>query len=319
MEPMNATALYTADKCEVWCGTQNGEAALAAAAEASGLPVAKCDVLQDAARRRLRPARPHRLRAAGGADRQADAGHAGQADLVARRGHDALPVPSDHDVQDARRARRPGQSGRPAHAHLRPVDPGLAAAAEPAGRHGPGGVPGPHGERRRGGLRLQRAEPADRPRDAQPAHHGGLLARRQHQPERGLHRMLHGRAGPCGRAGSARVPPQDAEAEMARGAQGRGREGGLRQAAPAGHFHGLAQIMGYGSYVAGVAEVSVSTDGGSRSTGSSRRPTPAMSSTRRRSSGRSRARSSTACRRRCTARSRSRTAPSSRPISTATT
>ncbi len=28
MEPMNATALYTADKCEVWCRTQNGEAAL---------------------------------------------------------------------------------------------------------------------------------------------------------------------------------------------------------------------------------------------------------------------------------------------------
>jgi isoquinoline 1-oxidoreductase beta subunit len=30
---------------------------------------------------------------------------------------------------------------------------------------------------------------------------------------------------------------------------------------PAGHFHGLAQIMAYGSYVAGVAEVSVSPDG----------------------------------------------------------
>jgi CO/xanthine dehydrogenase Mo-binding subunit len=40
---MNATALYTADKCEVWCPTQNGEAALAAVAEASGLPVAKCE------------------------------------------------------------------------------------------------------------------------------------------------------------------------------------------------------------------------------------------------------------------------------------
>jgi isoquinoline 1-oxidoreductase beta subunit len=44
MEPMNATALYTPDKVEVWGPTQNGEAALAAAAEASGLPVAKCDV-----------------------------------------------------------------------------------------------------------------------------------------------------------------------------------------------------------------------------------------------------------------------------------
>jgi isoquinoline 1-oxidoreductase beta subunit len=44
MEPMNATALYTADKCELWGPTQNGEAALAAVAEESGLPVGKCDV-----------------------------------------------------------------------------------------------------------------------------------------------------------------------------------------------------------------------------------------------------------------------------------
>ena len=44
MEPMNATALYTADKCEVWCGTQNGEAAFAAVLETSGLPANKCEV-----------------------------------------------------------------------------------------------------------------------------------------------------------------------------------------------------------------------------------------------------------------------------------
>jgi isoquinoline 1-oxidoreductase beta subunit len=30
MEPLNATALYTPDKCEVWCGTQHGQAAFAA-------------------------------------------------------------------------------------------------------------------------------------------------------------------------------------------------------------------------------------------------------------------------------------------------
>jgi len=44
MEPMNATALYTPEKCEVWCPTQNTETALAAIAEVSGLPVEKCDV-----------------------------------------------------------------------------------------------------------------------------------------------------------------------------------------------------------------------------------------------------------------------------------
>ncbi|MGA7207416.1 MAG: molybdopterin cofactor-binding domain-containing protein [Pseudolabrys sp.] len=44
MEPLNATALYTPDKCEVWCGTQHGQAAFAAALEASGLPASKVEV-----------------------------------------------------------------------------------------------------------------------------------------------------------------------------------------------------------------------------------------------------------------------------------
>ena len=44
MEPMNATAVYTPERCEVWVPTQNGEASLAAAAEASGLPVQNCEV-----------------------------------------------------------------------------------------------------------------------------------------------------------------------------------------------------------------------------------------------------------------------------------
>jgi isoquinoline 1-oxidoreductase beta subunit len=44
MEPMNTTALYTADRCEAWVPTQVAEAALASVSEASGLPLAKCDV-----------------------------------------------------------------------------------------------------------------------------------------------------------------------------------------------------------------------------------------------------------------------------------
>jgi isoquinoline 1-oxidoreductase beta subunit len=44
MEPMNCVAKVTADKCEVWVATQNGDASLAAAAGASGLPPAKCEV-----------------------------------------------------------------------------------------------------------------------------------------------------------------------------------------------------------------------------------------------------------------------------------
>ena len=44
MEPMNATVLWTATRCDVWCPTQNGEAALAAAAQAAGLPQTACDI-----------------------------------------------------------------------------------------------------------------------------------------------------------------------------------------------------------------------------------------------------------------------------------
>jgi isoquinoline 1-oxidoreductase beta subunit len=44
MEVMNATARYTADRCEVWVPTQNGEAAFAATLAASGLPADKCEV-----------------------------------------------------------------------------------------------------------------------------------------------------------------------------------------------------------------------------------------------------------------------------------
>lgn len=44
MEPMNATARWTPERCEVWTPTQNGEAALAAASEAAGLPPAQCEV-----------------------------------------------------------------------------------------------------------------------------------------------------------------------------------------------------------------------------------------------------------------------------------
>ena len=70
MEPMNATALYTADRCEVWCGTQNGEAAFAAVLEASGLPADKCDV--------------HKVMLGGGFGRRGQTDYVRQAVLIAK-------------------------------------------------------------------------------------------------------------------------------------------------------------------------------------------------------------------------------------------
>ncbi len=71
MEPLNATALYTADKCEVWCGTQNGEAAFAATVEASGLPADKCDV--------------HKLMLGGGFGRRGQTDYVRQAVAIAKQ------------------------------------------------------------------------------------------------------------------------------------------------------------------------------------------------------------------------------------------
>ncbi|MDA9447256.1 MULTISPECIES: xanthine dehydrogenase family protein molybdopterin-binding subunit [Bradyrhizobium] len=71
MEPMNATALYTADKCEVWCGTQNGEAAFAAVLEASGLPADKCDV--------------HKVMLGGGFGRRGQTDYVRQAVMIAKQ------------------------------------------------------------------------------------------------------------------------------------------------------------------------------------------------------------------------------------------
>jgi isoquinoline 1-oxidoreductase beta subunit len=70
MEPMNATALWTQDKCEVWTGTQNGEAALAAAIAASGLSGDKVDV--------------HKLLLGGGFGRRARSEYVAEAVLIAK-------------------------------------------------------------------------------------------------------------------------------------------------------------------------------------------------------------------------------------------
>ena len=44
MEPMNAMALVTDDRCEVWVATQNAENDLAVASETSGLDIPQCEV-----------------------------------------------------------------------------------------------------------------------------------------------------------------------------------------------------------------------------------------------------------------------------------
>ncbi|MCC6890358.1 MAG: xanthine dehydrogenase family protein molybdopterin-binding subunit [Hyphomicrobiales bacterium] len=71
MEPLNATARYTPEKCEVWTSTQNAEAVLAAAVEASGLSFDKCAV--------------NLVAAGGGFGRRARTDYVTQAVLIAKQ------------------------------------------------------------------------------------------------------------------------------------------------------------------------------------------------------------------------------------------
>jgi isoquinoline 1-oxidoreductase beta subunit len=71
LEPLNATALYTPEKCEVWTGTQNGEAAFAAVMSASGLPAEKCEV--------------HKIMLGGGFGRRGFVDYVQQAVLIAKQ------------------------------------------------------------------------------------------------------------------------------------------------------------------------------------------------------------------------------------------
>ncbi len=71
LEPLNATALYTPEKCEVWTGTQNGEAAFAAVMSASGLPAEKCEV--------------HKIMLGGGFGRRGFVDYVEQAVLIAKQ------------------------------------------------------------------------------------------------------------------------------------------------------------------------------------------------------------------------------------------
>ena len=143
MEPMNATAVWTPERCEVWTPTQNGEAALAAAADAAGLPATSCEV--------------HKIHLGGGFGRRG-AVHdwVRQAVAIARelpgtpvkliwsREEDMLHGRFHPVTQCKLRAAldERGQPDRPAHADLRPVDPGRRDAAAAAGREGLGGLPG---------------------------------------------------------------------------------------------------------------------------------------------------------------------------------
>jgi isoquinoline 1-oxidoreductase beta subunit len=261
MEPMNATARYTADKCEVWCGTQNGEAALAAAAEAAGLPVAQCEV--------------YKLLLGGGFGRRGRADYVRQAVLVAKEmpgtpvkliwsreedmTHDQYhpttmcKLTGGLDAQGNLVGLHVRISGQSILASLLPqnlqngMDPVVFQGLMPSGVEATYGYTVPN-------LLVDHAM-------RNPHILAGFW--------RGVNTNQNAVYMECFMDELAAAAGQDPLAfrlkllkpKWAAVLKAAADKAGYGKPLPAGHFHGIAQIMGYGSYVAGVAEVSVSADG----------------------------------------------------------
>ena len=261
LEPMNATARYTADKCEVWCGTQNGEAALAATAEAAELPVAKCDV--------------YKLLLGGGFGRRGRADYVRQAVLVARQMpgtpikliwsreedmmHDAYhpttmcKLTGGLDAQGNLVGLHVRISGQSILASLAPqalqngMDPATFQGFQPSGPEASYGYNVPN-------LLIDHAM-------RNPHLTAGFW--------RGVNTNQNAVYMECFMDELAEVAGQDPltfrlkmlKPKYAAVLQAAVDKAGYGKTLPDGHFHGLAQVMGYGSYVAAVAEVSVSSDG----------------------------------------------------------
>jgi len=260
MEPMNATALCTADKCEVWCPTQNGEAALAAAAEAAGLPVAKCDV--------------HKTMLGGGFGRRGRADYVRQAVLIAKE-MPGTPVKllwsreedmaqcQFHPVTQAKLTGGIDAQGNLTGLHLRisgqsifasllpqllqnGLDPVVFQGLTPSGAEATFAYDIPN-------LLIDHA--MRNPHVTAGFWRGVNLNQNAIYLECFMDELAHA-AGqdPLAFRRKYLRPKHRAVLEAAAAKANYGKP-------PAGRFHGIAQIMGFGSYVAAVAEVSVSAEG----------------------------------------------------------
>jgi isoquinoline 1-oxidoreductase beta subunit len=260
MEPMNATARYTDDKCEVWCPTQNGEAALAAVAEASGLPVGKCEV--------------YKQMLGGGFGRRGRTDYVRQAVLIAKQ-VPGTPVKllwtREEDMT---------------HCGYHPI----TQCKMTGGLDAQGNVVGLHmrisGQSILASLAPQNLKDGMDPVTFQGLNPGGnesafgydipnlLIDHAMRNPPitagfwRGVntnHNAIYVECFIDELAHAAGQDPLEFRRKLLKPAHFAVLKAAADKAgygkAPDGHFHGLSQIMGFGSYVAACAEVSVSPDG----------------------------------------------------------
>ena len=263
MEPMNATAKWSPTRCEVWAPTQNGEAAFAACTEAAGLPAAQCDV--------------YKIHLGGGFGRRGQTDYVRQAVLIAKEipgTHIKLLWSREEDML---------------HGKYHPI----TQCKMTAGLDAQGNITGLH-MRISGQSILAGVAPQSIVNGKDPAVFQGLNAP---GPEASIgysfpnllidHAMRNPHVPPGFWRGVnlnqntiylesfideiAFATKQDPLALRRKLMEkhpkhlavlnAAAERGGWGKPAPAGVFRGLAQTMGFGSYVAACAEVSVSNDG----------------------------------------------------------
>jgi isoquinoline 1-oxidoreductase subunit beta len=264
MEPMNCTAKVTADKVEVWTATQSAEGSLAAACEEAGLPLANGEV--------------HKLDLGGGFGRRGGTqDYTRQAVAIAKQ-FPGVPVKliwsreedQAHDfyrpISQCKLSAGLDESGRLLGMHIRVSGQSINAWLNP------GAIKEGKDVRQLQGLWKA-------PGDAQfgytvPNLQIEYAMRNTHVPVgpwRGVNTNQNGVYLECFMEEVARAAGKDSlefrRELMANHPKHLGvlnaaaEKAGWGKPLPAGVHRGIAQFMGYGSYSAAVAEVSVSPDG----------------------------------------------------------
>jgi isoquinoline 1-oxidoreductase beta subunit len=260
MEPMNATARYTPERCEVWCPTQNGESTLAAVAEAAGLPVEKCEV--------------YKQLLGGGFGRRGFSDYARQAVQIAMQmpgtpvkllwsREEDMTHDYYHPITQCKLHGGLDAAGNLVGLHLRISGQSILAAVlpqnlkdgmDPAVFQGlnPGGPEAAFGYNIPNVL----IDHAMRNPHIRPGFWRGVNTN---------HNALYSECFIDELAHAVGKDPLEFRRKMLKpkhlAVLNAAAERAAYGKAPAGTYHGLAQFMGYGSYVAACAEVSVSPDG----------------------------------------------------------
>ena len=264
MEPMNCTALINADRAEIWVPTQNGEASHAALSEASGLPLSKCEV--------------YKLDLGGGFGRRGGTqDYVRQAVAIAKQ-FPGTPIKMiwsreedmSHDfyrpISACKLTAGLDESGKLTGVHVRLSGQSINAFVNPAA------IADGKDERQLQGF-------YERPGDAQmgyrfPTFQLEYAMRNTHVPVgpwRGVNTTQNGAYLECFMDAVARAAGKD-PLEFRRALMAEypkhlavlnaaAEKGDWGKPLPAGRHRGIAQFMGYASYSAATAEVSISPKG----------------------------------------------------------